>query len=78
MLSKKGKLSPEGANPDLNCFGVKSRLSLQEWQEYGWVPNLEGHIAKQYDILSNPKRTLTGLGLGYGIFVIGWVAEFQS
>ena len=65
---KKGKLSPEGANPDLNCFGVKSRLSLQEWQEYGWVPNLEGHIAKQYDILSNPKKNPDRLGVGVWYF----------
>jgi len=52
---KKGKLSPEGANPELNCFSVKSRLNISEWQEYGWVPNLEGHTAKQYPALSDVK-----------------------
>ena len=50
---KKGKLSPEGANPELNCFGVKSRLNLDEWQEYGWVPS--SHKAKQYPALSDSK-----------------------
>ena len=50
---QKGKLSPEGASPDLNCFGVKSRLNLDEWQEYGWVPH--SHTAKLYPALSDAK-----------------------
>jgi hypothetical protein len=50
---KKGKLSPEGANPELNCFSVKSRLNISEWQEYGWVPSR--HTAKQYPALSDAK-----------------------
>jgi hypothetical protein len=50
---KKGKLSPEGANPELNCFAVKSRLNISEWQEYGWVPSR--HTAKQYPTLSDAK-----------------------
>lgn len=54
---KKGKLSPQGANPQINCFQVKSRLSLQEWQERGWAPSPEGatqHVSKQHPILSSP------------------------
>ena len=53
---KKKKLSPEGANPELNYFKVKSRLSLQEWQDYGWVPDEEGKINKDHPILSDPTK----------------------
>lgn len=35
---KRGKLCPDGANPQVNYFKIKSRLSLQEWRERGWVP----------------------------------------
>jgi hypothetical protein len=51
---KKGKLSPQGANPSLNKFGVKSRLSLQDWQAYGWVPN-SSHSSR-YPILSTAQN----------------------
>jgi hypothetical protein len=53
---KKGKLSPQGANPEVNYFKIKSRLSLQEWQDYGWVPDEDGKIDKDHEILSDPSK----------------------
>lgn len=32
------RLSPEGPDPALNEFGVKSRKSLKYWIEKGWIP----------------------------------------
>jgi len=50
---KKGKLSPQGADPSVNCFGVKSRLSIGEWKEYGWLPNAHGWASSRYPLLSD-------------------------
>jgi hypothetical protein len=51
------KLSPEGANVDLNLFKIKSRLPLTEWHEYGWIPSPDkSKIAKQYPLLSDAKK----------------------
>lgn len=40
------KLSPQGADPSKNYYGIKSRLSLQEWERKGWItkedPNKRG------------------------------------
>lgn len=35
---KRNKLSPGGANPSVNAFKIKSRLSLQMWRKNKWVP----------------------------------------
>lgn len=31
------RLSPDKADPSLNCFGVKSRQPLGVWREKGWI-----------------------------------------
>ena len=33
------KLSPHKADHSLNCFSIKSRLSLQEWEKREWIQN---------------------------------------
>lgn len=35
---RRAKFATAAAEPRLNYFGVKSRLSLQEWRERGWIP----------------------------------------
>ena len=52
FLNAMNKLSPEGPRPELNKYKVKSRLNLDEWHSYGWVPNDKGVVAKQYPMLS--------------------------
>jgi len=47
------KLRPDGADPTINAFEVKSRQPLSAWRESGWVPNSRGKKGK-YDVLSDP------------------------
>ena len=37
-----GRLSPGVADPSLNAFGIKSRLSLRAWRRNGWLPAAMG------------------------------------
>ena len=50
FLNAMHKLSPEGPRPELNKYKVKSRLNLDEWESYGWVPSKI--VSKQYPMLS--------------------------
>ena len=34
---KGAKLSPEGRDPSLNCFGVEASKPLSYWREKGWI-----------------------------------------
>lgn len=37
-----GKLRPGAADPTINAFGLKSRLSLGAWRRNGWIPAAPG------------------------------------
>ena len=52
------KLRPQGADPSVNLFQVKSRLPLPEWRKKGWVPH-KGSKASQYPGLSNAAVALS-------------------
>ena len=39
---RKNKLSPDKADPNVNFFNIKSRLSLQEWKKRKWIPIAHG------------------------------------
>ncbi len=55
-----GKLSPQKPDVDLNLFQIKSRLSLRQWEENGWVPPYYGkrrhHDSMGRDILNDPTK----------------------
>ena len=54
-----GRLSPEGANPECNLFGIKSRQPLPVWRQNGWAPSKEraGRTDDHYHgLLGDPNR----------------------
>jgi hypothetical protein len=61
FLSSRGDLlstlSPEAPNIDLNHFEVKSRMSLNEWENKGWIPVQRSQAARtilrMHDVLHN-------------------------
>ncbi len=55
------KLRPQGPDPSINLFGVKSRLPLQEWHKKGWIPS-KGHKAQQYPLLSDSSLNVDERG----------------
>lgn len=60
-----GKLSPGQQDVTLNYFKTDSRLSLQTWQENGWIPAPDKTKAKKKgykDILSDPSQNPDGRG----------------
>jgi hypothetical protein len=48
------KLRPQGPDPKVNLFGVKSRQPLSEWRRKGWVPSNTHIKAKLHPGLSDP------------------------
>ena len=48
------KLSPQGADIDVNYFKIKSRLPLESWLDYGWIAGRA--TASQYPILSDKNK----------------------
>jgi hypothetical protein len=63
-----GKLSPQKPDVSLNLFQIKSRLSLKEWEENGWVPPYYGkrrhHDSMGRDILNDPVKNPDERGRG--------------
>lgn len=42
--ARRGKVGLAQADPTVNAFGIKSRLSLQEWRHRGWIPIARGDM----------------------------------
>ena len=55
------KLRPQGPDPTVNLFRVKSRQPLQEWHRKGWIPH-KGSKSAMYTGLSDPNVNVDNRG----------------
>ena len=56
---KNAKLSPDGADPEVNLFGVSASQPLSEWRKKGWMRRHIAQVKKnceRYDFDCRPRQ----------------------